>query len=356
MVRVLGRLLLFLILSALMAACATKGRTPVAKVYRDTALSNPGSYHLKFLPSGQGTLAEYLSREKTKDPELKDFNLVELEKLLRKAYPQLYRPVGSGSPLCNLETNYRHCKGIEILVDLSVYADNTVVLRNYLFYHVDIRVERDQPNIYMAVKTQRDRGDLTLPPGYEIESLVDTLRRDVPILQEIASNYSKYIKNNNQELEIAIILEVNPARMQEQKKDQGISKAAEIGGQTAMSIVQGASFLANLTLSTLYAGGKTFWEVLKEESEFDLYKQSLALNRVEFSYSGSFARNMTKSWRKLAEPGSDILIRNIVIRLRDREAKSAFQGSGVVIPGKTSGLQILIDRTVITLLNGNYNR
>ena len=78
--------------------------------------------------------------------------------------------------------------------------------------------------------------------------------------------------------------------------------------------------------------------------------------KIEFSYSDSFARNMTKGWRKLAEPGSEILLRNIVIRLREREAQKVLQDSGVVIPGKISGLRILIDRTAITLLNGNHNR
>jgi len=323
----LWQLALLIVLPCLVVGCGTKARTPAAKIYRETALAKPGSYHLKFLLSGEGTLSEYLSRQQAQVPELKDVNLSELRKLFRKAYPQLYPDLATGSLLCNLEINFKHCKGIEILADLVMYADKTVVLHNHLYYHVNVRVERDQPSLYSAVKSQHERGEFTLPPGYPVEKLVADIRNAMPILQEIATNYSRYLKDGNQEIEIDLTLEVNPERTSAQKNQQNINSAAEFSGQTAVSVLQGASFLANLTLSSLYAGGRTFWEVLQEERKFDLYKQNLGLKRVEFSYTGSFTRNLTRGWRNLMTPPSDILIREVVIRLREKEEMKTMTGN-----------------------------
>jgi hypothetical protein len=323
----LWQLVLLIVLSCLVVGCGPKARTSVAKIYRETALAKPGSYHLKFLLSGEGTLSEYFSRQQARVPELKDVNLPELEKLVRKAYPQLYPDLKTGSLLCNLEINFKHCRGIELLADLVMYADNTVVLYNFLYYHVNVRVERNQNNFYSAVKSQYERGEFTLPPRYPVEKLVDDIRNAMPILQEIATNYSRYIKDGNQEIEIDLTLEVNPERTSAAKNQQNISSAAEFSGQTAVSVLQGASFLANLTVSTLYSGGRTFWEVLQEERKFDLYRQNLGLKRVEFSYTGSFTRNLTKGWRNLMTPSSDILVREVVIRLREKEQKKVLTGN-----------------------------
>jgi hypothetical protein len=325
--RIIWQLVALIVLSGMMTGCSTKVPTPAAKIYREMPLARPGTYELKFLLSGQGTLTDYFSREKAQNAELRDFDLSKLEKLVRNAYPQLYHPVPPGSPLCNLDINFKHCKGIELLADIVVYADDTVVAHSYLFYHVRIRLERDHPNFYTAVKTQRDRGDFTLPPEYEVGALVEAIQKALPILQEIAADYGKYIKDGNQEIEIELTLEENREKTAAKKTDENISNAAQLSGKAVVSVLQGASFFANLTVSSLYSGGKTFWEVLKEEKDFDLYKRTLALDRVDFSYTGSFTRNLTKGWRNLVDPASDILIRDIVIRLRDKEPKAPPSGS-----------------------------
>jgi hypothetical protein len=79
------------------------------------------------------------------------------------------------------------------------------------------------------------------------------------------------------------------------------------------------SLLAGFTVSALNSGGRTFWQVLKEEKDFDLYKGSLDLKEVNFSYTESSARNFSGTFLRLFEPPPDILIRKIVIRLREKE-------------------------------------
>jgi hypothetical protein len=151
-------MLLFLITS-----CAAKPRSQVAAVYKETGFATMGSYHLRFLLDGQGTLTEYLSNEKSQNPELKDFDICGLEKLFRISCPQLYLTVQPGAPLCNLETNFKHCKGIELLADFDIFADDTVVLHSRILYHIKIRLQRDEPNFFRTAKVQRDRGDFALP-------------------------------------------------------------------------------------------------------------------------------------------------------------------------------------------------
>ena len=125
--------LLILLLFSL-TGCSAKSATQVAKVYKEADPVKPGSYHLQFLLDGRDTLAEYLLQQKTRNPELKDFDVSGLTKLIRNGYPQLYLPVQPGVPLCNLETSFKHCKGIELLADFEIYGDNTVVLNLSLIH------------------------------------------------------------------------------------------------------------------------------------------------------------------------------------------------------------------------------
>ena len=301
--------------------CSAKATTQVAKVYKEAGLVKPGSYHLKFLLNGQDTLAEYLLHEKERNPELQDFDISGLMKLFRNAYPQLYLPVQPGVPLCNLETNFKYCKGIELLADFETYGDDTVVLHSWVFYHIHLRLEGDQPNFFRTAKAQRDRGEFALPRHYYVGSLVEAIQKALPILQEIATDYRKYIKNDNQEIEIELTLEESRRRALAKQSYQNMKDTAEVGGSVLLSVLPNLSFFTGLTLSALHSGGRTFWEVLKEEKEFDLCKRKLDIHQVEFSYTGSIANNLPYILRRSPESPSDIIISEIIIRLRQKEQK-----------------------------------
>lgn len=309
---VLAGLILTLCLSA---GCAAKARSQVATVYKETAFANQGSYNLKFLLDGQGTIAEYLLNEKSQNPELKDFDVRGLERMFRMSYPQFYLPVQPGVPLCNLETNFKHCKGIELLADFEIFADDTVVLHSRVFYHVKIRLQRNESNFFRTAKAQRDRGEFALPRHYYTGTLVEDIQKALPILQEIATDYPKYIKDGNQEIQIELTLEDARERSAAKKADQDVRDGAGLSGGIIVSSLPNVSFLAGLTVSALNAGGRTFWQVLKEEKDFDLYKRSLDLNEVNFSYVESSARNFSGAFRRLSEPPADIIIQKITIRL-----------------------------------------
>ncbi len=331
-------LLLMSLLLCFVLGCAAKTGTQAAKVYQQPDLAKPGSYHLRFLLDGQGTLNEYLEKEITRNPELKDFKVSELLKLFRNAYPQLYLPVQPGIPLCNLETNFRHCKGIELLADLETYNDGFVVLHNDVYYHIKLRLEGNYPNFFQATKAQRDRGEFALPRGYYVGSLVSAIQKALPILQEIATDYSKYIKNDQQEIEIELTLEESPEKTSAKKADQDQTNAAHFSGRIIIiSILPSISFVTGLTISTLTSGGKTFWEVLKEEKSFDLHKRTLALDKVEFSYTESTTRNFSQMFSGFFKPPSDMYIREITIRLCQKEPRpSSFPENTVNIqPPKT---------------------
>ena len=210
-----------ILLLCLIAGCAAKARSQVATVYKETGFANPGSYHLKFLLDGRGTLAEYLLNEKSQNPDSKDFDVPGLEKLFRISYPQLYLPVQPGVPLCNLDTNFKHCKGLELLADFEIYADDTVVLHSRVLYHVKIRLQRDESNFFRTAKAQRDRGEFALPRHYYIGALVEAIQKALPILQEIATDYPKYIKDDNKEIEIELTLEEARERSAAKKSQSG---------------------------------------------------------------------------------------------------------------------------------------
>ena len=316
-----GQLLLLILLLCSMPGCSAKSTTQVAKVYKEAGLVKPGSYHLKFLLNGQDTLAEYLLHEKDRNPELQDFDISGLMKLFRNAYPQLYLPVQPGVPLCNLETNFKYCKGIELLADFETYGDDTVVLHSWVFYHINLRLEGDQPNFFRTAKAQRDRGEFALPRHYYVGSLVEAIQKALPILQEIATDYRKYIKNDNQEIEIELTLEESRRRALAKQYDKNMKDTAEVGGSVILSVLPNLSFFTGLTISALHSGGRTFWEVLKEEKEFELCKRKLDINQVEFSYAESIANNLPHILRRSPESPSDIIIREIIIRLRQKEQK-----------------------------------
>jgi hypothetical protein len=321
-VRRTGQLLLLILLPCLIMGCAAKSTTQAAKVYKETGLAKPGNYHLRFHLDGRDTLADYLLREKTRDPELKEFDVSGLMKLFRKAFPQLYLPVQPGVPLCNLETNFRHCKGIELLADFETYGDDTVVLHSWVFYHVRLRLEKGQPNFFSTAKAQRDRGEFALPRRYYVGALVEAIQKALPILQEIATDYRKYIKDGNEEIEIELTLEESRNRVSAREQDKQMKDAAAAGSSVVvLSVLPGISFVAGLTISALQSGGRTFWEVLKDEKKFEICRRRLDLDEVEFSYTESFSSNFSHILIRPPEATSDIIIREIVIRLRPKEPR-----------------------------------
>jgi hypothetical protein len=310
------------LLLCFMPGCAAKTGTQVAKVYQQPGLAKPGSYHLRFLLDGQGTLNDYLEKEIAQNPDLKDFNVSELLKLFPIAYPQLYLPVQPGVPLCNLETNFRHCRGIELLADFETYDDGFVVLHNAVYYHIKLRLEGNHPNFFRAAKAQRDLGEFALPRRYYVGSLVDAIQKALPILQEIAADYRKYIKNDQQEIEVELTLEESREKTSAKKADQDLTNAAHLSSRGILSVLPSISFVTGLTVSALTSGGKTFWEVLKEEKSFDLHKRTLALDQVDFSYTESITRNFSRMFSGFFEPPSDMYIREITIRLCQKEPPS----------------------------------
>jgi len=315
----IGYVIPLLLTACLIAGCATKARSQVATVYKEEGLASPGRYNLKFLLDGKGTLPEYLLNQQTENPELAEFDIPGLEKLFRIAYFPLFLPIQPGVPLCNLETNFKHCKGIELLADFEIFEDDTVVLHSHVLYHVNIRLEKGESSFFRTVKAQRDRGDFALPRNYYTGALVEAIQKALPILQEIATDYPKYIKEDNREIEIELILEEAREISKARKNAQDMKDTAGFGSGAIFSALPNISLLAGATVSALNSGGRTFWQVLKEEREFDLYKNSLELNDVNFSYAESSKRNFTDAFRRLFEAAPDIMIRKITIRLRTQE-------------------------------------
>lgn len=333
------RLLLWIsLLLCFIPGCAAKAGSQAAKVYQQPDLAKPGSYHLRFQLDGQGTLDDYLEKEITRNQDLKGFKVSELLKLFRHAYPQLYLPVQPGIPLCNLETNFRHCRGIELLADFEIYDDDFVVLHHAVYYHVKLRLEGSYPNFFQAAKAQRDLGEFVLPRRYYVGALVAAIQKALPILQEIATDYSKYIKSDHQEIEIDLTLEESREKTAAKKTDQDLANATHLGGKVVIiSILPGISFVTGLTVSALTSGGKTFWEVLKEEKSFELHKRTLALDQVDFSYTGSTSRNFSRLFSGFFDEPSDMYIREITIRLRQKETRGASSPeSPVNIPSPTA--------------------
>jgi len=335
-VRRTGQLILLILLLCSITGCSAKATTQGAKIYKEAGLVKPGSYHLQFLLNGRDTLAEYLLHEKSRNPELKDFDVSGLRRLFRNAYPQLYLPVQPGVPLCNLETNFRHCKGIELLADFETYGDDTVVLHSWVFYHIKLRLEGDQPNFFSTAKAQRDRGEFALPRRYYVGALAEAIQKALPILQEIATDYRKYIKDDNQEIEIELSLEESRKRVSAKESDNLMKDTAALGGSVIISVLPNISFVTGLTISALHSGGRTFWEVLKEEKEFELCKRRLDLNQVDFSYAESISKNFSHILRRPPEPTSDIIIREIVIRLRQKEQKTGFPQGRSITPARST--------------------
>ena len=238
-------------------------------------------------------------------------------KLFRNAFPELYLPVQPGVPLCNLDTNFKHCKGIELAADFEIYGDDTVVLHSQILYHVRLRLEGDQPNFFRAAKAQRDRGEFALPRHFYVGALVEAIQKALPILQEIATDYRKYIKDDSDEIEIELILEASRDKAAARKANKQLNDAMHFSGGIVLSALPSLTFFAGLTVSALHSGGRSFWEILKDQREFDLCKQSLKLDQVEFSYTESFSRNFSHLLRT-PDDSPDVLIRGIVIRLRQK--------------------------------------
>lgn len=311
----------WLLVLLLLTACTVKAPGRAATIYREPERLQPGHYRLSFQLDGEGTLADYLQREKEKSTALAPFAIPEMMRLFRKAYPQLYLPVQQGVPLCHLETNFRNCKGIELLIDLDVYSDQTLLLHSWIFYHIRLRIEADQPNFFRSAKAQRDRGEFALPRHFYVGELVESIQNGLPILREIASDYRKYIKNPNQQIEIELILEASPEKAAAKQGKQQIRDGTDLGGGLLLSSLPNLSFFTGLTVSALYSGGKTFWDVLRDGQDFELYKRNLSLDEVEFSYLDSMKRNFKHILISAREPPSFVLVREIKIRMRKKEEK-----------------------------------
>ncbi|MHB8772285.1 MAG: hypothetical protein ACYC7J_14930 [Syntrophales bacterium] len=324
-----ARLLLIpILLLGLAAGCTVKAPPPVPRIYKEAGLGKPGSYRLQLFPDGRDTLGEYLTRERTANPGLAGIDCTGLMKLFRTAFPELYLPVQPGVPLCNLETNFKHCKGIELGADFELYGDDTVVLHSRILYHVRLRLEEDQPNFFRAAKAQRDRGDFALPRHFYVGALVEAIQKALPILQEIATDYRKYIKDDGDEIEIELILEASRDQAAARKADKQLTDAMHFSGGMVLSALPSLTLVAGLTVSALHTGGRSFWEVLKDQREFDLCKQDLELEQVEFSYTDSLAKNFSHPLRPADGP-SEVLIRGIVIRLcRKGQARAGSTISG----------------------------
>ncbi len=309
------RLLILMLLIGLGAGCTVKARTPSARIYKETTLGKPGSYRFQLFPDGQGTLAEYLTRESAGNPGLDGLDRRGLTKLFSNAFPELYLPVRPGVPLCNLDTNFKHCKGIELAADFEIYGDDMVVLHSQILYHVRLRLEGDQPNFFRSAKVQRDRGEFVLPRHFYVGALVEEIQKTLPILQEIATDYRKYIREDGDEIEIELILEASRDQAAARKADKQLNDAMHFGGGIALSALSSLAFPVSLTVSALHSGGRSFWEVLKDQREFDLCKQRLKLDQVEFAYTESFSRNFSHLLMT-PDDSPDVLIRGIIIRLR----------------------------------------
>jgi hypothetical protein len=311
--------LAMLLIPLVSLGCSARTPIPAAQVYRDPGFVKPGHYQLRFLLDGQGALADYLLREQARRPELAAFDVPGLQRLFQKAFPSLYQPVQPETPLCHLESRFRHCRGIELTADFDMYTDDTVVLHSAVLYHITLRLEADQPNFFRSAKAQRDRGEFALPRRYYVGALVEAVRKALPILQEIATDYRKYIRNDRQEIVVDLTLQEMPG-MGDAIRDESLRRdGSDLGGGVLLSAVPYLPLLTGLTVSALRTGGRTFWEVLQEEQRFDLTRRSLELDEVRFSYSGSLARNFSQVLRNADAASSDILIRDIVIRLQPRE-------------------------------------
>jgi hypothetical protein len=312
--------LILMLLAALAAGCTVKARTPAARIYKETSLGLPGSYGFQLFPDGRGSLGEYLTREKAVgNPALDGLDVPGLMRLCYEAFPELHQPVQPGAPLCNLAANFKHCKGIELTADFEIFGDDTVVLHSRILYHVRLRLEGNSPNFFTAARTQRDRGEFALPRHFYVGDLTAAIQKTLPILQEIATDYRKYIKDDRDEIEIELILEASRDKAAAQKANKQMDDAMHFGGGVVLSALPGLGFLAGLTISALHSGGRSFWEILKDKKEFDLCKRSLKLEQAEFSYTESFLKNF-KHLLRPPDDAPDVLIRGIVIRLRPKES------------------------------------
>lgn len=324
MTRQTRRLLILILVIGLGAGCTVKARTPSALIYKEAALGKPGSYRFQLFPDGQGTLADYLTRERAGNPGLDGLSPPGLVKLFRNAFPELYLPVQPGAPLCNLETNFKYCKGIELAADFEIYGDEMVVLYSQLLYHIRLRLEGDQPNFFRAAKAQRDRGEFALPRRFYVGALVEAIQKTLPILREIATDYRKYIRDDGDEIEIELILEASRDRAAAKMAGRQLNDAMHFGGGVVLSALPSLTFLAGLTVSAIHSGGRSFWEVLKDERQFDLCQQSLKLDQVEFSYTESLFRNFSH-FLMTPDGSSDVLIRGIIIRLRKNGSTASLE-------------------------------
>jgi hypothetical protein len=107
-------------------------------------------------------------------------------------------------------------------------------------------------------------------------------------------------------------LEASRDRVEARRTEKEIREAAHMGGGTVLSALPIFPLLAHLTGSAIQSGGRTFWEVLKEERACDVSTRELGIEEVEFSYGSSFART-SPACAGIFRRAPDILIRQIIM-------------------------------------------
>jgi hypothetical protein len=205
-------------------------------------------------------------------------------------------------------------------------------LHSQILYHVRLRLEGNQPNFFRAARAQRDRGEFALPRHFYVGALVQAIQKALPILQEVATDYQKYIKDDSDEIEIELILEASREQAEARRANKQMNDAMHFSGGIVLSALPSLTFVAGLTVSALHSGGRSFWEILRDQREFDLCKQDLKLDQVEFSYTESFSKNFSHLLIT-SDDSPDVLIRGIVIRLRQKGPTTPSVGEKPKIEG-----------------------
>jgi len=117
---------------------------------------------------------------------------------------------------------------------------------------------RRPPNFFRTAKAQRDRGEFALPRHYYVGALIEAIQKALPILQEIATDYRKYIKDDNQEIEIEFTLEEALEKTAAKKADQNIKDIAKLSGSVIISVLPQISFFYRSDGFFLAYGRKNF--------------------------------------------------------------------------------------------------
>jgi len=127
-------------------------------------------------------------------------------------------------------------------------------------------------------------------------------------------------------------LEASREQAEAKRANKQLNDAMHFSGGIVLSALPSLTFVAGLTVSALHSGGRSFWEILRDQREFDLCKQDLKLDQVEFSYTESFSKNFSHLL-VASDDSPDVLIRGIVIRLRQKGPTTPSVGKRPKIEG-----------------------